>query len=223
MREIGRYIQLSFLLLISSVIFSQDLFIAEVGVHGGASYFMGDVQPKAFDVQPDFGATFRYLIDKRLSLQADYHHTYIQGDYNMKVENIAHPKVKINQELNVLDLVLTFNFLDYGKLDYLLNSSNHTFYLFAGTGLMHLHQDNSVHFSFPFGIGYKVKLSDKVHLNAQWTHRLMFADNIEGDPRLNNPLGINGTNFLNNDQLGTATIGLSIGILRRKCNCNSYY
>lgn len=223
MRKIGRYIQFSILLFVSSVSFSQDLFIAEIGLHGGASYFVGDVQPKVFDVQPDFGASFRYLIDRRLSLQADYHHTYIKGDYEMKVENIVDPKVNINQELNVLDLVLAFNFLDYGKLEYLLNSSNHSFYLFAGAGLIHLHKDNSLHFSLPIGVGYKVKLSDRVHLNAQWTHRLMFADNIEGDARLNNPLGTNGTNFLNNDQLGTATIGLSIGLLRRKCNCNLYH
>lgn len=223
MLKFFKYIPLAIVFFITTFAFAEEPFIAEVGFHGGASYFIGDVKPKVFDVQPDFGVTFRYLIDKRMSLQADYNHTFIKGDYQMRVENIVDPNIKLNQNINSLDILFTYNFFDYGRLDYLLNSSNHTFYLLAGVGVMHLHTDNSVHLSLPIGFGYKVKLSNRVHLNAQWTHRLMFADNMEGNPLLDNPIGLNGTNFLNNDHLGTATIGISVGLLRRKCNCHNYY
>lgn len=218
-----KYILVVFFISLNSLVFAQGLYVAELGAHGGISYFFGDVQHKPFDIKPDFGATLRYLINNRLSLMADYNHSYIWGDYTMRVDNIHVPNVTLNQQINALDFLFAFNFFDYGRLDYLLNSSNHTFYMFTGVGLMHLHHDHSVHFSLPVGVGYKVKITDRIHFNAQWTHRLMFGDNLEGNPKLNNPLGIKGTNFLNNDQFGTATVGFSVGLLRRKCNCNYYY
>ncbi len=218
-----KYVQLTVLFFITPLALSQELYVAEVGFHGGTSYFLGDVESAFYDVQPDFGVQFQYLIDKRMSIQADYHHTFIYGDYKMRVDSIGDPYVNLSQHINALDLVFAFNFLDYGKLEYLLNSSNHSFYLYAGLGLMHLHKNNSVHLSFPIGIGYKVKLTERMHFNAQWTHRLMFADNIEGDVRLDDPLQLNGTNFFNNDHLGSISVGISVSLLRRKCQCQNYY
>ncbi len=210
--------------LVTTSLFAQEIYTIEIGVHGGASYFSGDVKAKSFDFQADYGVLFRYLFNQRLSLQADINHTSIQGDYEQRIEHLYDPDVTINQNINALDFTFAFNFFDYIQLDYVLKSSNHTAYLFAGAGLMHLNNghSNKLNASIPIGIGYKVLLSERLHLNAQWTHRLMLADNIEGHPALNNFLGMNGSNILNNDHLGTVTIGLSYGLFRRKCKCFNY-
>lgn len=199
----------------------EEIYTLEVGVHGGVSYFFGDVKAKPFDFQADYGVLFRYLFNQRMSLQADFNHNSIQGDYEQKIEA---PNVTINQNINALDFTFAFNFFDYIQLDYVLKSSDHTAYLFAGAGLIHLNNRNSnkLNISIPLGVGYKFLLYERLHLNVQWTHRLMLADNIEGYPELNNSLGMNGSNILNNDHLGTVTVGVSYGLFRRKCKCFNY-
>lgn len=223
LKKIRNYLILVWL-VVAGNLQAQEIYTTEIGLHGGGSYFLGDVKLKSLDFQSDYGITFRYVFNQRLSLLADYHNTSISGDYVQPNENISSPNVTINQKLNTLDLAFAFNFMDYGQLDYILNSSNHSAYLFMGIGLIQLPDNNisNLNFSIPVGFGYKFKLSNRLHLNLQWTHRLMLADNIEGHVALNNPLQLNGTNKFNNDHLGTATIGLSYGLFRRKCKCLNY-
>jgi hypothetical protein len=224
MLKLIRSLFITVLLITFGSLSAQEIYTTEIGFHGGGSYFIGDVKAKPFDYQPDFGVTFRYVFNQRLSFQTDYHATSISGDYVQPVENLTNPAVMINQNINALDFTFAFNFFDYGQLDYVLKSSDHSAYLFAGIGLIQLQDNNlnDLNFSIPFGLGYKFKLSERLHLNLQWTHRLMLADNIEGLPSLDNPLQLNGTNIFNNDHLGTATIGLSYGLFRRKCKCLNY-
>lgn len=212
------------MIFISSNIFSQEIYTAELGFHGGGSYFIGDVKAKVFDIKPDIGVMFRYVFNQRMTLQADYNNTIIRGNYTQPNSSLGSTNVSINQSINALDFTFAFSFLDYGQLDYILNSSNQSAYIFMGVGLMYFNNSNIDNFSFslPVGIGYKFKLSERLHLNIQYTHRLMLSDNIEGIDILNNPLSLNGTNINNNDHLGTTTIGLSYGLFRRKCKCQSY-
>ena len=224
MLRLIRYFFTTVLLAFTGSLCAQEIYTTEIGFHGGGSYFVGDVKAKKSDYQPDYGVTFRYVFNQRLSFQADYNNTSILGDYVLPIENIYNPNVTINQQINTLDFTFAFNFFDYGQLDYVLMSSNHSAYLFGGVGLMQLQNDNfsDLNFSIPFGMGYKFKLTERLHLNLQWTHRLMLADNIEGLAQLDDPLQLNGSNILNNDHLGTVTIGLSYGLFRRKCKCLNY-
>ena len=223
LKKIRNYLILVWL-VVAGNLQAQEIYTTEIGLHGGGSYFLGDVKLKSFDLQPDYGITFRYVFNQRLFLQADYNQTSISGNYVQPDENMSNPNVTINQSLNTLDFTFAFNFMDYGQLDYILNSSNHSAYLFMGVGLIHMPDNNinNLNFSIPVGFGYKFKLSNRLHLNLQWTHRLMLADNIEGHAALNNPLQLNGSNIFNNDHLGTGIIGLSYGLFRRKCKCLNY-
>ncbi|MDD4198140.1 MAG: DUF6089 family protein [Paludibacter sp.] len=212
------------LLITTGSIYSQEIYTTEIGFHGGGSYFVGDVKAKFFDFQSDYGMIFRYVFNQRMTLQTDFNSTTIAGDYIQPIENLSNPEITINQNMYSLDFTFGFNFLDYGQLDYVLKSSNHTAYLFAGIGMIQLYNKNfnDLNFSIPFGFGYKFKLSKRLHLNLQWTHRLMLADNIEGRGELDNPLQLNGSNIFKNDHLGTATIGLSYSLFRKKCKCLNY-
>lgn len=224
MLKLVRYWVITVALFYTINIFSQEIHTTEIGFHGGGSYFIGDVKAKAFDIKPDFGLLFRYVFNQRMTFQADYNNTIVKGDYIQPNSSLAATNVTLNQSINTFDFTFAFNFLDYGQLDYILNSSNQSAYIFTGVGLLHMNNktSNSFSFSIPVGIGYKFKLSDRLNLNMQLTHRLMLSDNLEGVGFLDNPLLINGTNINNNDHLGTVTVGLSYGLFKRKCRCQSY-
>jgi hypothetical protein len=204
--------------------FSQQIFTTEIGFHRGGSYFIGDVKTKNLDIKPEYGFTIRHLFNQRLSLQADFNHTSLGGSFEQQFDSLFITGANLDQQLNLLDFSFVFNFLDYGQLDHVLKSSNYTAYLFAGVGIVQ--QDKvdftDLNFSVPFGIGFKVKLLKRLHVNLQWTHRLMLYDRLEGQDYLDNPLGLNGTNNYNNDQAGTVTIGLSYGLFQRNCKCLNY-
>lgn len=224
MLRVIRYLFIIAFLIAAGNVFSQQIFTTEIGIHGGGSYFIGDVKTQSFDFKQDYGFTFRHLFNQRITLQADYNHTSIGGNYAQLFDSIFTVDANLNQQINLLDLSFVFNFLDYGQLDHVLKSSDYSAYVFAGMGIVQ--QDkidfDNLHLSIPFGVGLKVKLAKRLHLNLQWTHRLMLYDRLEGQNYLDNPLGLNGTNNFNNDQAGTVTLGLSYGLFKRSCKCFNY-
>ena len=224
MLRVIRYFFVLLLLTTAGSMFSQQIYTTELGVHGGGSYFIGDVKTPSFDSRPDFGFMYRRIFNQRIALQADYNQTSIGGKYSQRYDSLFTVVANLKQQINMLDISFVFNFLDYGQLDHVMNSSNYSTYIFAGIGVVQ--QDklsfNNLNFSIPVGIGFKVKLAKRLHLNLQWTHRLMLYDRLEGQDYLDDPLGLNGSNNYNNDQAGTVTLGLSYGLFLRSCKCLNY-
>lgn len=229
MLKVSRYLFTTAILLISITgISAQDIYTTEIGIHGGGSYFTGDFKsaPQA-NIKPDFGVTLRYLFNQRLSLMADYHNTELKGTFQQPLDILESTEIALDQKINMLDLCLAINFFDYGQLDYILKSSNFTAFIMGGIGIVEESKgiDGSrIHFSIPFGMGFKLKLSERWHLNLQWTHRLLPAtDGLEGNRDFNNPLGLNGSNIFNNDNAGTCTLGISYSLFKRNCKCMNYH
>lgn len=224
MLRVIRYLVIPVLIMAVESVFSQQIFTTELGFHGGESYFIGDVRSGLKDYRPDYGFTIRHLFNQRLSLQADFHHTSINGSFKQHYDSLFTSSANLDNKINMLDFSFVFNFLDYGQLDHVLKSSNYSAYLFAGVGVVLENKIDlsKLNYSVPFGIGFKVKLSKRLHLNMQWTHRLMLYDRLEGQDYLNDTLGLNGNNNYNNDQAGTVTIGLSYGLFQRNCKCLNY-
>ena len=205
---------------------AQMIYTTEIGVYAGASYFTGDADKKMLaGMQEDMGLTMRYVFNQRIALHADYHRMKIGGTYTGNYPLIYPEEVQIDNRADLIDLTMAFNFFDYGFLEHVMYSSNVTPYLFAGIGGIYypLANRDKMSLSFPFGIGMKMRLTSRLHLNIQWTHRLLSgSDRIEGREEMNNPLFLNGTNRLNNDGAGSLNIGLSIGITQRNCKCQNY-
>jgi hypothetical protein len=207
---------------------AQEEFTTEIGFHGGGSLFQGDLGISTPAIpKVNYGLTFRYLFNKRISLLADFSMTEVKGKFEHQLPSLYPGTVTLNNKLNILDLVMAFNFLDYGKVDNILKSSNYSTYLFAGlgfvdpTGVMGL---NEVHMSLPLGIGLKLKMSKRTHMTVQLTHRFMlYNDGLERDITMNDPAGINGTNIDNNDQISTLSLGITYNLFRRPCKCLNYY
>jgi hypothetical protein len=205
---------------------AQMIYTTELGVHAGASYFSGDVKkPMLAGMQEDIGLTFRYVFNQRIALHADYHQTRARGAYSSFYPGVYPGELLLDNPMGLLDVTMAFNFFDYGYLEHVMYSTNVTPYLFGGVGAILLPQAsrNQLTTTLPFGIGVKVRLNSRLHLNTQWTHRVLLGnDRLEGKDELDNPLKLNGTNWLNNDRSGSITIGISVGLTQRDCKCQNY-
>jgi hypothetical protein len=121
--------------------------------------------------------------------------------------------------LNAFDLAGEFNFFSYERKEYLPFSKTFTPFIFAGVGGA---LGNSVAtMSLPFGVGFKAMLGDRLNLNIMWSNRLMFNDNLEGKADFNDHAELNGTNIFNNDMLSTLSVGITLNIWKKKCDCSS--
>jgi len=191
----------------------QNEYRSEIGVLGGGSFYLGDANNRLFaNNQSAFGLIYRQKIDTRLAVSGNWTQTKVVG-------SVA--GVDFTNPINAVDLYGEFNFLDYDNKIYKPNSRKHSLYMFFGLGSMFIPYTGATTFSlsFPMGLGYKVMLGEKFHLNLIWSNRLSFSDKIEGVEALNNNAGLNGSNILNKDLLSTFSIGITYNILKKECNC----
>lgn len=188
----------------------------EIGVIGGVGSYLGDANTTFYkEIAPAFGGLFRYRFDTRFSARAEYTRTNVKGETAL---------VEFDNPVNVLDLCGEFNFFDLEKSKYKRFSKRYSPYVFVGIGGMNYKYNDKQSFgiSVPFGVGLKVKLIDRLNFNLQFSNRLLLKDNLEGVEILNDPYGLNGSNFLNNDFLSTITVGLTFDIWKKKCDCITF-
>ena len=211
-----RYAITGFLLLLAGLVNAQeDTYFAEIGVHGGSSYYLGDANNVLFkNAQLSYGLIYRQKFNPRLAAHLSWNSTIVVG--KGIVDNVNTP---FNNRVNAFDLAGEFNFFSYERKEYLPFSKTFTPFIFAGVGGA---LGNSVAtMSLPFGVGFKAMLGDRLNLNIMWSNRLMFNDNLEGKADFNDHAELNGTNIFNNDMLSTLSVGITLNIWKKKCDCSS--
>jgi len=203
--------------LIAVQLSAQDFYRAEIGVNGGGSYYLGEANRTLFtNIQPAFSGFLRYRFDPRFAARIELTSATAAG-------------TGFTNQVFATDLCGEFNFFDFEKNQYKRFSKTFTPYIFAGMGMMSAVYNGQTlpELSLPFGIGMKVKISDRLNFNVQWSNRLMFADNLEGTTApekpdaFNNPNSLNGTSILNNDLLSTFTVGISFDFWKKECDCQN--
>lgn len=210
-----RYAITGFLLLLAGLVNAQeDTYFAEIGVHGGTSYYLGDANNVLFkNAQLSYGLIYRQKFNPRLAAHLSWNSTIVAGSGLIDDVNIP-----FNNRVNAFDLAGEFNFFSYERKEYLPFSKTFTPFVFAGVGGV---LGDSVGVSIPFGVGFKMMLGDRLNLNIMWSNRLMFNDNLEGKADFNDHAGLNGTNIFNNDMLSTLSVGITLNIWKKKCDCSS--
>ncbi len=189
---------------------------AEIGLLGGAAYYLGDANLTPFKhTTANYGALFRYRFTTRLAARAELSRTTLYGGSD---------ELAFSQAANLLDLCGEFNFFDLEKNEYKRFSKTFAPYLFVGVGAMNYTYEGASAFgvSIPFGIGIKVKLGGRLNFNAQFSNRLLLKDDLEGMAVYNDPYGLNGSNFMNNDLLSTLTVGFTYDIWKKGCDCHKF-
>ena len=207
-----------FYLQAQEVKLEKDEYKAEIGIIGGGSYYLGDANSQLFNnMQLIYGGMFRYVIDARIALRAEFSSADIAGIYNDQNSLKSFKKT-----IYSADFCGEFNFFDLEKNPYKQFSKPFSPYIFTGfggmTGLYATQKLPEV--SWVFGLGMKVKLVKRLNLNIQWSNKLLLnSDYMEGKIALNNPAKLNGSNIFNNDLLSTVTVGISLDIWKKPCNC----
>jgi hypothetical protein len=212
LKSIGIVAVFSFFFCAESVK-AQSEYRAEVGLHSGVSYYLGDANSLIFNnLQPDYGMIFRYNFNERFLAQVELNNTTVTD------------KVFSNM-LNSIDVCGAFNFFDFDYKGFKPDSRRYSTYIMLGMGMMNYKYegDQAFKYSYIFGVGFKWKLLERLKLNIQWTHKLLLTDQMEGISMYNNPADLNGSNLLNNDLLSTLTIGLTYDVWAKKCKCYNVY
>ena len=197
---------------------------AEIGIIGGGSYYLGDASSTNFDFKnttSTLGGFFRYRIDNRIALKGELISTLISGNGFDKNQDFAG------------DIVGEYNFFELEQDPYKRLSKIYSPYILAGVGLMNYNSykstihslifGNTTNASIVFGLGFKLKLGNRMNVNVQWSNRLLLADDLEGVATLNDLNGLNGLNIFNNDLLSTLTVGFSFDIWKKECNCMNFH
>lgn len=184
---------------------AQDL---EVGLFGGAAYYLGDINPgKQFnEANPAFGAIARYNANTRWTFRFSATTAEITAaDANVKFNEAR--GLAFKSRINDFGLIAEFNFFDYftgSKRDYFSP------YIFGGISLLQFSPQaldgtdlqslgtegqftndpvtgerigpepyNKFSFAIPFGVGVKYSLGKRVGIAFEWRMHKAFTDYID--------------------------------------------
>ncbi len=174
---------------------------AEVGVFGGLTYYLGDINPGIHFLmsKPAYGVLARVNLDSRWTVKGNFYRGTLRGDDRTGRTNSLR---NLNFESKISDIAATveFNFFDYmtGSRKNIL-----TPYIFGGIGMVIFNpvangvklKDigtegqnigfdgrepyNLVAFAIPFGIGFKYSLNRRFSVTGEWGLRKSFTDYLD--------------------------------------------
>lgn len=173
----------------------------EVGLFGGGSYYLGDINPVKHFVQTDvaFGGLIRYNLNPRWALKASVYRGKIKADDNITKANTSR---QLGFESNITDVsaIVELNFFKYVTGNTLNFVSP---YIFAGvsffmfnpkaggvdlrsigtegqnTGYDGRKPYDTYSFAIPFGFGFKFSINKRLGLAFEWGLRKTFTDYLD--------------------------------------------
>lgn len=162
---------------------------ADIGIFGGSTFYLGDLNPLVpfQDNSYSFGGLYRYNLNKRYAIRANLYYSNIKGsDINHKYPQFQ--QTSFSTKLLDASIHFEFNYLPYLPTK---NKFDYTTYLSAGLGYSSVLGSNvnaDSHPTIPFGIGFKINLSNRLSAGTEWTFRKTFNDNVDGLTNFNDPL-----------------------------------
>jgi hypothetical protein len=189
----------------------------EVGMFGGLSYYLGDLNPAIHFLAPRtaYGVVARYNLDTRWVIKASAYRGKIIGDDRMGSTNDIRG-LKFESKITDVSVTAEFNFFDYITGS---RRSTITPYIFGGIGMVFFKPTadgvdlrsigtegqnvgfdgrkpyNLVAFSIPFGLGAKYSINSRLCLSAEWGLRKCFTDYLDD---------VSTTYYLDGSQINTS-------------------
>jgi len=217
-----RKIFLSIMLLPGIFVFGQRN--ANIGIIGGISYYMGDINPSRHFYNPSYalGGIYRININPRYAVRGNVYYTTLSGS-DTDFPALKHPDrpyepAAFSTSLLDMNLQGEFNFLPFTPN---VGRFNYTPYVSCGIGFsMAMSSDAGAahHFTFPFGIGAKLNITDKISTGLEWSFRKSFTDMIDG---IENPTGIQSS-IHNNDWYSYLGIFITYKFFNFATQCPAY-
>ena len=173
----------------------------EVGVFGGGSYYVGDLNPGTpfLMSKPAYGLVARLNLNPRWTIKLSGYRGKIAGDDNIS-NAMANRDLKFESNITDISAVIELNFFNY------ITGSTRNFiapYIFIGIGVFMFEpvadgvslrdlgtegqnvgffERSSYHttqLAIPFGIGFKYSLNKKLGFAIEWGLRKTFTDYID--------------------------------------------
>ena len=190
----------------------------EVGVQGGASYYVGELASHVFmSVGETYGAQLRYKIDPRWAIQ-------LKGQR----QRVINKEYNVDNSMWHVDVVGEYNFFQLGLDEYNIHMRSLTPYMFLGVGAT-VYEDSLIMKDFfkcvavylPVGIGLKWKIAERWQLQLAWQHNVYLwnGDGLEGSEAFDNLHEMNGINIMNNDVTSTLIVGVVFEFGHKERTC----
>lgn len=148
-----------------------------IGIFAGTSYYYGDINPDKLFYSPGFalGGIFRYNINKRYAFRLNGYFTRLSGDPNdfSKVVHDITPSGAFNTYIFDAACQLEFNFFPYFPT---IKRWDYTTYISGGIGYVSV---SNIPVTIPFGIGFKLNLTNTICTGLEWSFRKTFNDSID--------------------------------------------
>jgi hypothetical protein len=194
---------------------------ADIGIYGGSSFYLGDLNPTVpfKDNSYSFGGIYRYNINKRYAIRGNLYYANIKGsDFNNKYPQFQQKSFSTN----LLDAAVQFEF---NYLPYLPTKNKYDFstYLSAGLGYSSIMGSNvnaNSHPTIPFGIGFKINITNRLSAGSEWTFRKTFNDNVDGLSSVTDPL--QSSTIHNNDWYSFFGLFITYKFFKFAENCPVY-
>jgi hypothetical protein len=211
-----------------SLVHAQE-YLYEIGVMGGSTGYMGDVNKTApfKGLNPALGVVFRYNANFRVAFKSNLTWGRVSGSTE-GLENVFPEQAQASFDRNLIELgeQFEFNFFPYSDKFAYLNTKRFSPYLLVGLGVT-VAPGNGETFAgvnFPVGAGVKYKLKNRINLGCELSVRKLFGDGLdvtdESNRILNNPYGVGSSMMKNKDwySLLTFTVTWDFGPRNRQCN-----
>jgi hypothetical protein len=192
---------------------------AEVGLVGGLSYYLGDLNPGIHFLGTRFawGGLARVNLDNRWVIRGNFVRARIKGD-DSKGNTNDQRGLKFESRLTDIAITTEFNFFEYftGSRKNLMSP-----FIFGGIGMVIFNPQadgvylrnigtegqnvgfdgrkpySRVAFTIPFGVGIKYSLSKRLCFSGEWGMRKTFTDYLDD---VSTTYYLDGTNIDPNNQ-----------------------
>jgi len=180
----------------------------ELGVAGGISYYIGDLNPYGHfkELNPMGGVTYRYNFNSRYNFRANILYGFVSGDDANSSDPVQKSR-NLNFTSDIVELagIMELNFYDFHRTnsDYPYSS-----YMFVGFNFFKMNPKTSfddeyvelqplgtegqgtsldqkfkkykrIQIGIPFGLGIKFKINKKVVISVEYGLRKIFTDYLD--------------------------------------------
>ncbi len=225
-----------FFCLSNNIVFAQRY--GEIGVHAGATYYLGELNWSQHFYSPrlNLGVFYKHHFNPRLALKAGSFYSHIQGD-----DKDSRWQFQNTRDFRFETLLLeTAAQVEFNFLSYKIGSTKKKFYtpyLNLGIGVLYYEAKYSNKFivTLPVALGFKVNLSPRIVLGTEWAFRRstsdildnMTGENFETYRQLNEPAYAGNMTaqrgfFYNDDWYSYAAVTLSYAFAIGGMPCYSF-
>ena len=197
---------------------------ANIGIFGGTSYYLGDINPSRhfYRPAPSFGVLYRYNIHTRLAVRGNMYYVDLSGS-DLDFGGTLHPDRPVSPaefHTSLLDIAVQ---VEYNFLPFTPNIGKWAYTPYISTGIAgalimgsDAASENLV--SFPFGLGLKLNLTSRISTGAEWSFRKTFSDRVDG---LENPSGTYSI-LHNNDWYSLLGVFITFKFFNFAAECPAY-